>query len=80
MLQDKAPTTTHKWLTGRCCDQALYRFLKADGSFSQDVAIALIWVIGQCTRNGKDVAGYQAANRNDNLIIGGVNANWVNYK
>jgi hypothetical protein len=44
---------------------------------SSDVARGLLWVLDNCTRNSKkDVAGFNAAYGNGNLIVGGTNKNW----
>lgn len=43
---------------------------------SSDVALAVLWVINDCTRPDQSVAGFSAANGNGNLIIGAVNTDY----
>ncbi|KAH3939643.1 hypothetical protein HBI56_193160 [Parastagonospora nodorum] len=48
----------------------------AQSSACSDVAGGLLQVINGCTRSDQTVAGFQAANGNGNLIVGGVNRNY----
>lgn len=49
----------------------------ADKLYSRDVARGLLWVLDNCTRNSKkDVAGFNAAYGNGDLIVGGTKQSW----
>jgi hypothetical protein len=43
---------------------------------SVDVAFGLLWVVDHCTRPQKDVAGFQCAGGNGNMIVGGTSDRW----
>ncbi|KAF2120053.1 hypothetical protein BDV96DRAFT_485620 [Lophiotrema nucula] len=54
--------------------------IRSDGSVSicYDAAIAVNYIVDHCTRPDASCAGFQAANGNGELIIGGISASYPN--